>query len=1309
MFARISKVGVFAAALAFGSAASYCEARPADCDGNGCITLADMFCFLNHWSLGDPAADINGDARVDVQDFLAFLSLYASGTGACGGSVVPAPPETAQMSVTLRVVFDSQAVSCGGTITGHVWAEISGVPPAFGGYAGGSFRLRSTAPFFILPTELSTNRVGRPNPPFSTPTASWSAGRRPVTAVIIDDPDDPGQPLLESGGGLRFSSLGAGSTSISYHAVAVNGQFFLTGQNGSGFEVGIEHFQNTQYFQNDPLLFLEFPAYSSLEVFRFQMRCTGCDGTVMVTPEPYYASYYTSTDGATESLGSSSITAVSGSFVCGCSPNGLVNDLCENAVAIGTGAFPGTTTGAGFTMPSPGVTCPPSADVWYVYTPTQPGTLSVDTCSLVCGSSPGFATALSAYTGLCGVSLTEVVSCSANTLCGSQSRMSFAVAPCVPYLIRVGGLGGAVGDFVLSVSQTNAAPAQPSNDEVINAIDFLPRNGTVTLPFTCGATNNPADPLPLGCSAINRDVWYHWIAPCAGLTSVSTCGSGFNTSIAIYYSGLSEVACNDDAVAGPCAGTTQSYATFTASAGDYYIRVGGSGTSCGCGRLTIISPPAPAAPASCPPGGGTPVTRQFKVVGNGIGANWAWCLSAPCCFNASDLNVPGVVGLAPDVVSRFVLSLNAACPGLAAQLASPDDDQFTITAAGCAEFVLSVGPAGTPCSDLCVVADVAGTTSIFTSPGGPCRFNPGMVEEPSPDTEPPVITCPPDVSVDADAGGCSAALSTIEPFDAAPPLSATRAPGVYYTDRFAPAVFTSAALLGRNVLRHGVVAADHQDANTPQNFYNTQGRKLDINMGVGQTLGIDLYIPGAWVSPMPAIARADLWATGLDGVGAVLSFPIIGFTSNDPADPTNPAPASPMPRWRVWDDVNGVWIDLASSPIAGWHRLEITLASATFVFKLDGVVVRTLPNSGTVVMGNAIIQVYNFGQTYDVLWDNLTTGPHPALASATDNADPAPVITYDRREDHLSLTAPYPGGVTHIDWTATDASGNPSSCTQTVTVSGFNQVVAVVELQPAVAAGPFTRCIRFDAFNCSPAVSHSENVPMTFSGGTATATFTVPCGLYTCMTARDPLHTLRRTDEAFHIEGNRYVADFTGDPAGGGDWLPGGNLNGDPYLDILDFGAFIGQYGQHVGASTTCSDTATHSDLTADGLVDFNDFTFIQINFFKTSEANCCGGPLTPGAPRGSVTLAELHAMGLDRLAVADLNRDGVIDGRDIAMFVAHGACPADWNGDGNLDVRDFLVFLTSYSAGDGDWNGDGVGSIADFLGFLGGYAAGCP
>ncbi len=92
---------------------------------------------------------------------------------------------------------------------------------------------------------------------------------------------------------------------------------------------------------------------------------------------------------------------------------------------------------------------------------------------------------------------------------------------------------------------------------------------------------------------------------------------------------------------------------------------------------------------------------------------------------------------------------------------------------------------------------------------------------------------------------------------------------------------------------------------------------------------------------------------------------------------------------------------------------------------------------------------------------------NPGTATATDNCD-SPTVN-GTRSDGQALNAPYPKGATTITWTATDGSGNSSSCTQTVTVNDTEK--------PAIT--------------CPANITHGTDpgaCSATFDPGTATAT-----------------------------------------------------------------------------------------------------------------------------------------------------------------------------------------------------------------------------
>jgi hypothetical protein len=336
-------------------------------------------------------------------------------------------------------------------------------------------------------------------------------------------------------------------------------------------------------------------------------------------------------------------------------------------------------------------------------------------------------------------------------------------------------------------------------------------------------------------------------------------------------------------------------------------------------------------------------------------------------------------------------------------------------------------------------------------------------------------------------------------------------------------------------------------------------------------------------------------------------------------------------------------------------------------------------------------------------------------ASASDTCDTSPTLV-GTRSDSLPLNAPFATGLTTVTWVASDSCGNTSSTVQNVTVNALNTLAVTVDLQAAVAAGPFTRCISFELVPVgggSPVVSSHT---MTFTAGsTGLVNINIPCGNYECITARDPLHTLRATDQDdFADAGVNYVADFSG-----GDALKGGNLNGDTFIDILDFGIFVGQLSSNPspGANTNCSTVAPHADVTGNGLVETGDFTFIAINFLQFSE-NRCDGSLRPGGvkprdgrmataapieePRWSVGVGELVENGMGELRFADFNADGQLDSADIAAFMG-GALPvtlADVNGDQAVDGLDVDMVKENLDTkgGASDVNRDGVVDSDDLV-----------
>jgi hypothetical protein len=116
----------------------------------------------------------------------------------------------------------------------------------------------------------------------------------------------------------------------------------------------------------------------------------------------------------------------------------------------------------------------------------------------------------------------------------------------------------------------------PSNDNCQNAIVI--GDGTIQ-GTSAGATISTNG---CGLSGLTPDVWYSYTALRNGLLALDTCGSSFDTTIALYANCqlvMQQITCNDDAPPGsPCGyQSLQSYLTYPVVAGQMLkIRISGS-------------------------------------------------------------------------------------------------------------------------------------------------------------------------------------------------------------------------------------------------------------------------------------------------------------------------------------------------------------------------------------------------------------------------------------------------------------------------------------------------------------------------------------------------------------------------------------------------------------------------------------------------------------------------------------------------------------------------------------------------------------
>lgn len=133
---------------------------------------------------------------------------------------------------------------------------------------------------------------------------------------------------------------------------------------------------------------------------------------------------------------------------------------------------------------------------------------------------------------------------------------------------------------------TSMSVLGPQNDECANAIDIF--DGPTPFSTVGASTDGAGSPTCnfFGNNQIAQDIWFNYQATCSGTISINTCGSSFDTKLAIY-DGLDcpsgePLACNDDS----CAVQSQISAAVTEGS-LYKIRVGGYQAATGTGTITI--------------------------------------------------------------------------------------------------------------------------------------------------------------------------------------------------------------------------------------------------------------------------------------------------------------------------------------------------------------------------------------------------------------------------------------------------------------------------------------------------------------------------------------------------------------------------------------------------------------------------------------------------------------------------------------------------------------------------------------------------
>jgi hypothetical protein len=176
------------------------------------------------------------------------------------------------------------------------------------------------------------------------------------------------------------------------------------------------------------------------------------------------------------------------------------------------------------------------------------------------------------------------------------------------------------------------------------------------------------------------------------------------------------------------------------------------------------------------------------------------------------------------------------------------------------------------------------------------------------------------------------------------------------------------------------------------------------------------------------------------------------------------------------------------------------------------------------------------------------------------------------------------------------------------------------------------------------------DVPVLFTGDPATGdvVLTVPPGTWTSICAKDEQHTLfDNVDLA--LDGDSYVA---ASPL----VLIAGDTDNSNVVDMLDVTLFLAQfqYGlASVDGGCPWDENLRDADFNDDHTIGSDDFTYLSANWLESSLCLCETAGVWPPdtiATRPAIAV-RTSALPVPIAQAADLNRDGVVDFRDVRLF----------------------------------------------------------
>jgi hypothetical protein len=851
------------------------------------------------------------------------------------------------------------------------------------------------------------------------------------------------------------------------------------------------------------------------------------------------------------------------------------NDNCPNALTLLDGVTPFSTANATSAGPALPTSCQDGTDtnlnqdIWYNYTASCSGVVTVSTCNDASFDSRIAVYDLPGGTCSCPASATDtVIACDDNTTgcSGNTSQVGFTAVAGRCYKVRIGGFGTATGTGNLAVSctanDTCAAATAISSSATVNGstVNTNPESG---LP-ACGL---------FGSSTVSGGVWYTTTGT-GGLMTASLCtGTSYNSHLSVFSGACGSLAC----VAGVnnTCGQNESISWCSTAGTTYKILVHGATGLSGAFRLQTTTD-------SC--------------------ADTNACTNVDACSSTGPATA---VCVHNDTVTQPGQCCN---PTTGARLPINDNNPCTTDSCNTATGAVANTPIANGPNVAC---DDTLRCTLDQCVSGNCV-----------NTDINTISCT--VPANCPAGSGSACVSGLCRCIENPTLDLLAQPGSLPVDTCYSVNDEITVRVEMGFAPTPIISAQmflEYDASTLQFMSMVPGRTVDPTSPFNFPLSPPINNPTlGTLDYAVAVGPGGGGGTALPALVAQITFRAI-------------SECEPFVRFRPHTPPTLLLDAMAVS----YTPVTTDLSSLVAI-------------NGTAPVLNACPLGYL--RPFDVGEYSAVVDYPPPLA--VDSCDGALTVTCDPP----SGTA-FDSGSTMVTCSALNNCGVEETCTFGVTVIPSTLTVDV-ELSPTIMPGTRQRCVTFDLWDCANNRHEVVQKTVTFSGGLATAVnLEVPGGTWTCIMARDNLHTLRSRAPNLGTTPDfiNYSALFRGDPVSGGSWLVGGNLNDDGFIDIQDYVRFLQQYLMAASTNTACGTLPYHADINGSGAVDVGDLSFIQVSMFELADSPCCGPAIASeeeaAEPKDSISLAELREMGLGHLVVADMNGDEILDVNDIESFLA--------------------------------------------------------